>query len=329
MINKLKKNAHCISVFSVIFYITTLFLTFDIYCKNQVTPETPLLNIAGLPFLRMDFLLIIFTLAFLIGAVIVHIFKKAVGFLLPFALGFSGLLSLFIALFDVNTLQLFDPTMRISHVIMTVSRVLAITAGVSGGFIGAVCTMIYRKKASVKSIALYSMLAVILSVFANAENMQNWLFLISAILLLGSSILNDFSKNTVYDKAKRDSSPASIKICSFLSTVCFTSLIGISYSTLCENAGILELGYTASLGIIVTIFAFSLSLHFNSVLQPIALLLGSILSYIFIHYASDVVTYSGNRVIYITPYYISIFLIAIIIFTNLILLKKYYYQNKE
>lgn len=328
MINKLKKNAHCISVFSVIFYITTLFLTFDIYCKKQVTPETPLLNIAGLPFLRMDFLLIIFTLAFLIGAVIVHIFKKAVGFLLPFALGFSGLLSLFIALFDVNTLQLFDPTMRISHVIMTVSRVLAIIAGVSGGFIGAVCTILCKQKTSAKSIAFYSIFSVILSVLANAENMQNWLFIISAILLLSSSFLNDFSKNTFYNENKMDSSSAYIKICAFLSTVCFTALIGVLYSTLCENAGFSELGYTAVLGILSTVFMLFLTLHYNSVLQPIAMLMGSVISYIFIHYASDVVTYSGNRVVYIMPYYVSIILMAII-FTDCMILKKHYFQNKQ
>ena len=328
MISKLKKNAHSISIFSVIFYITTLFLTFDTYCKNQVTPETPLLNIAGLPFLRMDFLLILFNLAFLIGTVIVHIFKKTVGFLLPFALGFSGLLSLFIALFDVNTMQLFDPTMRISHVIMTVSRILAIFAGVSGGFIGAAVTILCRQKTSAKSIAFYSIFSIILSVLANAENMQNWLFIISAILLLSSSFLNDFSKNTVYNETKMDSSPVYIKISTFLSTVCFIALIGVLYSTLCKNAGFSELGYTAVLGIILTLSALSLSLHCNSILQSIALLIGSVISYILIHYASEVVTYSGNRVIYITPYYVSIILIAII-FTGCMILKKHYYQNKQ
>lgn len=33
-----------------------------------------------------------------------------------------------------------------------------------------------------------------------------------------------------------------------------------------------------------------------------AIVLGSIISYILIHYASEVITYSGNRVLYVVPY---------------------------
>ncbi len=322
MMDKLKRNAHSISAFSVIFYTVTLFLTLDTYCKNRVTPETPLLNIAGLPFLRMDFVLIIFTAAFLIGTAIVYLLKKSAPFLLPFALGVAGLLSLFIALFDVNTMQLFDPTMRISHVIMTVSRVLAIVAGVSGGFIGAACTILCRQKISAKSAVLSAGAAIILSLLANAENLQNQLFAFCAVLLLFGSAVCDFSKEKICLESKAKRAAPKTAICAFLSAVSFTALAGSIYAVLCENAGFSALTCTVFSGIVCIAFCAVLTVGYRAVLSPAAMFTGSVLSYVLVHYGSRVVTYSGNRVIYIMPYWVGSVLLAVSAVTAVLLFRQ-------
>lgn len=315
MKNIINKNTIHISAFSVVFYIVSIFITFDTYCKNQVTPETPLYNIAGLPFLRMDFILILFTAAFLIGSLVSILLKKGIKILLPLSLGVLGCIALFISLFDVNTMQIIDPTMRISHVIMTVSRVLAIVAGASGIFAGIAVMAVFNNLSSKKPILISSVSAIILSVVANAENMQTVLYFVCAVLLLISSLAVDFSKSSDLEILKPKISKRSLA--EFISVLSITVLFGISYSVLRENAGISETGFTAISGLILLLLLITLGDKQSNVINGLALLFGSVVSYICIHYASDVITYSGNRVVYVMPYSIGIACIAIIIVTIL------------
>lgn len=305
----LKKHKTDIVVSSIIFYIFSIFLSFDNYCKTQVTPETPLFNIAGLPFLRPEFISIIFTFAFIIGTLIVALFKKADKFFLPFALGFTGILAVFISLFDVNTLQLFAPTMRISHVIMTVSQVLAIVAAVSGGFIGAACAVISRQKISSKAVLPCALSATVFSILANEENMQNGLFFISGILLLLGSIVSDFDFE--YKPAEKIKINIKNEILPFILTVCFIALFGILYASVYENAGFSLTGFTAVSGVLLILFALSIKMHYNIFMQPAAMFIGTIIGFVFVHFAGNVITYSGNRVIYIMPYSILLILSAV------------------
>lgn len=305
----LKKHAADIIVSSVIFYIFSIFLSFDNYCKTQVTPETPLFNIAGLPFLRMEFISIIFAFAFIIGTLIIVLFKKADKFFLPFALGFTGILTVFISLFDVNTLQLFAPKMRISHVIMTVSQVLAIVAAVSGGFIGAACAVISRQKISSKAVLPSSLSAAVLSILANEENLQGGLFFISGILLLLGSIVSDFGFE--YKPAAKIKMDIKREILPFILTVSFTALFGILYASVYENAGFSLTGFTAVSGILIILFALSIKMDYNVFMQPAAIFIGTIISFVLVHFAGNVITYSGNRVIYVIPYSILLILSAV------------------
>lgn len=305
----LKKHASDIIISSVIFYIFSIFLSFDNYCKTQVTPETPLFNIAGLPFLRMEFISIIFAFAFIIGSLIVVLFKKADKFLLPFALGFSGILAVFISLFDVNTLQLFAPTMRISHVIMTVSQVLAIVTAVSGGFIGAGCTVISRQKISSKAVLPSALSATVLSILANEENLQGGLFFISGILLLFGSIVSDFCFE--FKPAEKIKINLKNEILPFILTLCLTALFGILYASVYENSGFSLTGFSAVSGILLILFALSMKMNYNIFMQPAAIFIGTIISFVLVHFAGNVITYSGNRVIYIMPYSILLILSAI------------------
>lgn len=311
----IEKNTINISAFSVVFFIISIFITFDTYCKNQVTPETPLYNIAGLPFLRMDFILILFTAAFLIGSFISILLKKGIKNLLPLSLGVLGCIALFISLFDVNTMQIIDPTMRISHVIMTVSRVLAIVAGASGIFAGIAVTAIFNSLSSKKPILISSVSAIIVGLIANAENMQTVLYFVCAVLFLICSLAVDFSKSLNLEiSIPKVSKNALAEFISVLST---TVLFGISYSVLCENAGISEIGFTATSGLILLLLFITLSDKQSCVINNLALFFGSIVSYICIHYASDVITYSGNRVVYVIPYSIGIICLLFVIFSTI------------
>lgn len=300
---KPKLNASDISVFSVIFFITFIFLTFDIYCKNQVTPETPLLNIAGLPFLRMDFVMLVFALAFLAGVIISKVLKKVSEIITPLALGGFGCIAIFLFLFDVNTMQLIAPTMRISHVIMTVSRVLAIVAGASGIFAGVALTNISKYVSSKKPIIISSVSAIILSIIANAENLQTGLYLVCGVLLLVSSVIFDFSNKDNMDIAISEKRSIKIIIADFISASSLTAVFGILYSVLCNNAGFGESSFIAISGLVLLVLVISVDLN---VANSIALFFGSVISYTLIHYSSDVVSYSGNRVIYVVPYSILI-----------------------
>lgn len=322
MKNYISKNANSAAVFSIVFFIVHLFLTLDIYSKNQVTPETPLLNIAGLPFLRMDFLFIGFSVAYLIGMFVAKIFKNSAEMLLKFSLGIAGILVLFIALFDVNTMQLFAPVLRISHVIMTVSRVDAIVAVVSGLFAGAACTVLSRFRVDYKIVLLSVLSAVVVSCLANSENLHMAAYFISGAMLLLSALVKDFSQPCQAEKTLSKCSAAA-NILGFVSTTAFTVTVATLYHMLCDNAGFGQIGYTVATGILVCLFAAVLSKTYHTVLTPLAFLAGSIISYILIHYASEVITYSNNRVIYVMPYAIWIAAAVIAaVFSTIVVLKK-------
>lgn len=311
----LNVNANGIALFSVIFSAVSFFITFDVYCKNQITPETPLLNIAGLPFLRMDFVLIIFSAAFIIGALLSTILKKCRG-LLPFVLGVFGCIALFIALFDVNTMQIFAPTMRISHVIMTVSRVIAIVFSVSGICVGAAVSALMNKRISKTAVVAACLGAVLAGVIANAQNLQTVLYFVCAVLLLISSLAVDFSKDTT--EISYEFKFTNRIIFELVSVISFTVLFGVLYSILCENAGFGEIGFTAVSGIILAAMIIVSVKKLPAVLIGCGLFIGSVISFSLVHFASEVLVYSGNRVIYVLPYGIGIACLAVcIIFTSL------------
>lgn len=113
-------------------YILLILMTFDAFCLETVTPEQPLIIIAGLKFFRNEFTILLFTLTALIGAVLARIFNRKAAVLVPLLVSSLFVFLGFIALFNVDIMQSLDPTMRISHVTMSVSRALSIVVGASG-----------------------------------------------------------------------------------------------------------------------------------------------------------------------------------------------------
>lgn len=326
MKNRIQAYAARFAAFSAVFFSVSLFLTLDIYCKNQVTPETPLLNIAGLPFLRMDFVLVVFAAAFAVGTVAAMLLKKFARGLRALALGGLGCIAVFLALFDADALQLLAPTMRISHVIMTVSRVLAITAGAGGIFVGVYFSRLSDFCALKKPMCIGAAAAVACSIFANAENLQTVLYATCGVLLLIGCLLSDFAEPAPTVQAS-PSRPKTVcgSLADFLGTGTLTALFGISYSVWCENAGFGETGLTVILGCICILLVASARKQPN-LLHAAALLLGSAVSYCLVHFASEVITYSANRVIYVLPYWI--FALCFAVYLGSLLLRLPARKNK-
>ena len=88
------------------------------------------------------------------------------------------------------------------------------------------------------------------------------------------------------------------------------SIFGILYASVYENAGFSLTGFTAVSGILLILFALSIKMHYNIFMQPVAIFIGTIIGFVLAHFAGNVITYSGNRVIYIMPYSILLILSA-------------------
>ena len=238
----------------------------------------------------------------------------------------NSVTAVFLALFDADTLQLLAPTMRISHVIMTVSRVLAITAGAVGIFAGVYFSRLSDFCALKKPMCIGAAAAVVCSVFANAENLQTVLYAACGVLLLIGCLLSDFAEPapTVQASPSRPKTVCGV-LSDFLGTTALVVLFGISYSVWRENAGFGETGLTVILGCICILLVASARTRPN-LLQAAALLLGSAVSYCLVHFASEVITYSANRVIYVLPYWI--FAICFAVYLGSLLLRLPARKNK-
>lgn len=111
----------------------------------------------------------------------------------------------------------------------------------------------------------------------------------------------------------------------------FLLLCSILYASVYENAGFSLTGFTAVSGILLILFALSMKMHYNILIQPAATAVGTIISFVLVHFADSVITYSGNRVIYVMLY--SILLIVSLLCTGLFIavykLKKSHYIKGE
>lgn len=181
--------------------------TFDSYSLQFITPETPFLNIAGVAFHRVEFVILLFCLTFAVGAVVGILLKNKVRKVLPFCAVMLGIITIFIGMLNVDLVQKLFPTMRISHVIMTVSRLVGILLGIAGIFVGISSIVL------IKHIK-YTLTGIVVgggfSIFAESAKAFNIVYLLVGIAIVAiavvlqyfmteevapQSVQNPFSKN--------------------------------------------------------------------------------------------------------------------------------------
>lgn len=311
--NYVNTNSHNILAFVTLLFTVTFMLSFDNYSLTQITTETPLLNIAGTHYLRMDFILLLFGGSFLAGALIEMLLKKHSKILTTISTCMLAIISLFVAILTVDLFQKLFPTMRISHVIMTLSRLLAILVGLSGVFVGINTSALCRVKVSTKSLVYAVITSLILAVFGAAQVIQTAIYYAISILLFLASLSRDYMKCSMQECDNQLAQNFNIYVrgASGLTSFSLMFLFGIMNNMLCVSAGFSHIGYIILASLMIALFVIILSKTFTPIEGGAGLLLGAGISYVFVHYVSAIDKYSNNRIVYTLPSWVWTFYIIL------------------
>ena len=308
-------------LFACTFISSLLLLTFDVYCRTEIVTDVLFINISGLKFHRMEFVSIIFSLAFLIGLFSEKLLKHRKGFVC-FTLSVSAVFAAVFALLNTDLFQILCPTMRISHVTMSLSRILGILAGVSGIITGVGMEYVFHGKADKTPAVLAVLSSVILSVFMQSTGIYRVGFLLAAAVVLGCLFLAESRKNLQLPE-KTDSKKISKKI-SFLQFFCFTAitvLLLITPRFIMTTCGLNYLSASLTVGVFLLLSIVISDYQRISAFGFVGMTTGSVIHYIIVHYICPMTVYSGNRVIYSVPLWlsISVFFVALV---SIVLLKQ-------
>lgn len=229
-----------INVFALFLYAFFLLFSYDSFCFDTITTETPLLKIGDFPLLRTEFTAFLFALTAIVGAaagIVPRIKGKKYSSVL---VALPGLILLFFTFFDVDALQKLVPSMRISHVVMTLSRISAIATGISGLFFGLALSLLNIEKHP-GAIVCGVLAALLFSILAVEEKLYTLCFTSVSLILIATGISGEYFncdcplENTV--SAPLDAIVESIERFSsvFVMTVLPLALCG--YLTDTENYG--------------------------------------------------------------------------------------------
>ena len=178
-----------IKAFSATLFTLLMLCSFDNFAFNTITTETPLMKIAGIPFYRQEFICTIFALCFAFGTILsVFAGAKILPFV-PLCITFTGLVTLFFAVFDADLFQILVPDMRISHVVMTLSQLTAIISGVCGLPLGIILASAVPPSAPAAAIGAAT--ACFLSVLA-VQGLYFAVYVTAAIALIAAGIACEF-----------------------------------------------------------------------------------------------------------------------------------------
>lgn len=256
-----------LSMSNIIFVLLFLF-TFDRYSLDFVTPETPFFTIAKLPFLRMEFISIVFCLAFLCGVVLAMLLKKHSNKLIKISTMFVGVIAIVLGIVDVNLFQILFPTMRISHVIMSVSRITGIVLGASGLFVGISIACSVGQKGLSKTIIYAVIAATALSLIAVSESFYNFIYiLVGALIILIAVMSQYYDIKQVADVPKVNlRSSLCNQICVFfgVAATVITALLGYQFITVTLQASITIYALTMATAIVLFILCAKYEFHMVS-----------------------------------------------------------------
>lgn len=190
MIKNLKDKSQDNVMAVIIAFVMVFALSFQYYFSKFISPETPLMNIGGIPFQHIEFVSILFTVAMLIGVLVSQfLLKEKIFKLVPICIAVLGFIAIFIGMFTVDFFQKLAPTMRISHVIMTASRLNGIILSASGLFIGIILSAAMNHT---KRIIHALVLALLLTVFAYSLNAFSSVYIVLGVAIVILAIVYGF-----------------------------------------------------------------------------------------------------------------------------------------
>ncbi|MGN0469181.1 MAG: hypothetical protein ACI4GY_10700 [Acutalibacteraceae bacterium] len=301
-------------LFACTFISSLLLLTFDVYCRTEIVTDVLFINISGLKFHRMEFVSIIFSLAFLIGLFLEKMLRHRKGFVC-FALSVSAVFAAVFALLNTDLFQILCPTMRISHITMSLSRILGILAGVSGIMTGVGMEYVLHGKANKNTAVLAVVVSVILSVFMQTTGLYRVGFLLAATVILVCLFLTENCKN--HPLPENTSGKKSSKKISLLQFFCFaaiTVLLLITPRFVMTTCGLNYLSAALIVGVFLLFFIVFSDSQMISAFGFAGMMAGSVIHYIIVHYICPMTVYSGNRVIYSVPIYLYLVVLLVTAF---------------
>lgn len=289
----LSKNILNINLFIVIMSFFTLFFTIDMYSINNITPEFPLINIANLPFLRMEFIIIIFSITLTIGIIVGILSKSKLNILSNISIFILGFLILIIAIFDVYTLQTILPTLRISHIIMVLSQIVAIICGTTGLFIGILIIKLLKnfKRENLKVALLSLLFSVVLSTLSISNNMYKVIYIFLGVCLLVNFALNQ------YLPIKNSYCVENQKIDIYSNISCFLSFGILTFMSFTANSYILntlnlsQYAYLVSLAFLFVFFIIGLYVNIPYLLKSIIIIFILLLSLLISFIQNDILLF--------------------------------------
>lgn len=182
MIKNLKDKSQDNVMAVIVVFVMVFALSFQYYFSKFISPETPLMNIGGIAFQHIEFVSILFTVAMLIGVIVSQfLLKEKIFKLVPICIALLGFIAIFIGMFTVDFFQKLAPTMRISHVIMTASRLNGIILSASGLFIG---FLLSAAMSHTKRIIHALVLALLLTVFAYSLNAFSTVYIVLGVAIV-------------------------------------------------------------------------------------------------------------------------------------------------
>lgn len=190
MIKNLKDKSQDNVMAVIIAFVMVFALSFQYYFSKFISPETPLMNIGGIPFQHIEFVSILFMVAMLIGVLVSQfLLKEKIFKLVPICIAVLGFIAIFIGMFTVDFFQKLAPTMRISHVIMTASRLNGIILSASGLFVGIILS---AAMSHTKRIIHALVLALLLTVFAYSLNAFSSVYIVLGVAIVILAIVYGF-----------------------------------------------------------------------------------------------------------------------------------------
>lgn len=298
---KHKINQDSFTLFATILYGAVMLLTFEWYCSDTILTDLSFMNIAGQPFYRMEFASIVFAAAMLIGSIVGSQWRRLSRRLISLSLSVLAVFALLIAFLNVDLFQLLSPTMRISHVTMTVSRILTILLGVSGLCVGLNCGYLQKREIGRGTAVMASGLAVLLSALAVSGAFYQLIYCITSASLFAAAFYVDFAKRDQADLCgtpakKARGNPAFTLLCASLAAL----LVLMTPRFLSVTCALPDDIAALITGLLLVAAAALWGKAGASPWTAAGFLLGSILHYAVTHFCSVQTIYSANRIVHET-----------------------------